>query len=282
MRNTGHRRAIIFIHLPKCGGTTLSRIIEWEYSPLRIFSVDPSFFRWSYYRLTKWSARRLAQIEVFKGHMPFGLHELLPQPATYITVLRDPVERVMSEYYFGLSYLVHPQHRMVKQLTLEEYVSRTSHDNIQTKLIAGIDRSYDFLAGGCDSGTLAKAKENLASHFSAIGLTERFDEFLALAKVLFGWQVRRYTHFNVTRSRFKPYRVPPEVKALITERYKYDVELYTFAERIFNEAVASNRAAVDEELRRVREAKELVPVDSIRYRAASAARKAICRVSSAL
>jgi len=27
---------IIFVHLPKCGGTTLNRLIEWEYSPTRV------------------------------------------------------------------------------------------------------------------------------------------------------------------------------------------------------------------------------------------------------
>ena len=40
--------------------------------------------------------------------MVFGLHEILPQPATYITVLRDPIDRVMSAFYFMRSYILHP------------------------------------------------------------------------------------------------------------------------------------------------------------------------------
>ena len=36
---------------------------------------------------------RLRKTRMFKGHMLFGLHEILPQPSTYITVLRDPVDR---------------------------------------------------------------------------------------------------------------------------------------------------------------------------------------------
>jgi hypothetical protein len=27
------RRALIFLHIPKTAGTTLNRIIEWQYSP---------------------------------------------------------------------------------------------------------------------------------------------------------------------------------------------------------------------------------------------------------
>src|SRR5438132_5483132 len=119
--------ALIYLHLPKCGGTTLSRIIEWEYPPMRIFSDDPSFFRWSFYKLCQWPRERLARMRVFKGHMPFGLHRRLPQPATYITVLRDPVERVISEYYFAKHYRLHPQHKRMRTLTIEDYVCTTPH-----------------------------------------------------------------------------------------------------------------------------------------------------------
>ena len=45
---------------------------------------------------------------MFKGHMTFGLHEVLPQTATYITVLRDPVDRVISAFYFMRNYKLHP------------------------------------------------------------------------------------------------------------------------------------------------------------------------------
>ena len=53
MNDSTPDRAIIFLHLPKCGGTTLNRIIEWEYPATRIFSVDPSYFRWSHRKLMR-------------------------------------------------------------------------------------------------------------------------------------------------------------------------------------------------------------------------------------
>jgi hypothetical protein len=174
---------LIYLHLPKCGGTTLNRLIEWEYSPLRIYSVDPSFFRWSWYRLLRWPERRLARLEVIKGHMPFGIHRRLPHPATYITVLREPVERVISEYYFALHYRLHPQHRAMQSLSLEQYAATTPHHNLQCKLLAGLPGPRDFLAGDCTEQTLETAKANLAGHFALAGLTERFDETLALLKV---------------------------------------------------------------------------------------------------
>src|SRR5579872_1559294 len=130
-------RSIIYLHLPKCGGTTFNRIIEWEYPPLQVFSVDPAFFRWSYRHLLQWPQERLARIKVFTGHMPFGLHRSLSQPATYITVLRDPIDRAISQYYFALTNRRQWSHRQAKNVTLEEYVQMT-YQNVQTKMLSGL------------------------------------------------------------------------------------------------------------------------------------------------
>ena len=67
--------ALIFLHMPKSAGTTLNRLIEWEYPLFEMYSVDPVFSRWSRARLWRLPQRRLQKFRVFKGHMPFGLHE---------------------------------------------------------------------------------------------------------------------------------------------------------------------------------------------------------------
>src|SRR6266702_6095851 len=73
--------AVIFLHVPKAAGSTLNRLIEWEYPLFEIYSIDPVFYRWSWAHLQRVSKKRLKRTRVFKGHMLFGLHEILPQPA---------------------------------------------------------------------------------------------------------------------------------------------------------------------------------------------------------
>jgi len=34
------RQALILLHIPKTARTTLNRIIEWQYSPLSMFTMD--------------------------------------------------------------------------------------------------------------------------------------------------------------------------------------------------------------------------------------------------
>jgi hypothetical protein len=274
--------ALIFLHLPKCAGTTLNRIIEWEYDPMRVFSIDPILFLWSYKKLNQWPAKRLGRMQVFKGHMPFGIHRRLPQPSTYITFLRDPVERVISAYYFARNYLLHPKHRWISKLSLEEYVCVSPNHNVQCKYISGQPFVGDHHAGDCDERTLALAKENLNNHFSLVGLTERFDEGLAILKILFGWEIAKYAKFNVTKSRLKKTSLPASTVKLIAERNQYDVALYEYAVPIFDATRAKYGDAVQQQIDLISQAKELKKLESFYYFAASAKRKAISRIHSAI
>src|SRR5205814_10512113 len=112
MAGANPAEALIFLHIPKSAGTTLNRLIEWEYPLFEMYSVDPVFFRWSRARLWHLSKRRLQGFRVFKGHMPFGPHERLPPPAAYITVVRGAVERVLSAFYFHSHYIFDPNYRL--------------------------------------------------------------------------------------------------------------------------------------------------------------------------
>jgi hypothetical protein len=275
-------KAVIFLHLPKCAGTTLNRIIEWEYNPMRVFSIDPIFFLWSYKKLNRWPAKRLAQMQVFKGHMPFGIHKRLPQPSTYITFLRDPVERVISAYYFARNYALHPNHRWMSKITLEEYVRTSPNHNVQCKYISGRPFVGNHHAGPCDEETLAMAKENLSRHFSLVGLTERFDEGLAILKILFDWEIAKYAKFNITKHRMKKATLPPSTVELIAERNQYDVALYEYAVPIFEQTRAKYGDEVQRQIDLISQAKELSKSESMCYFGASAARKAISRVHSAI
>jgi hypothetical protein len=280
--STTKDEALIFLHLPKCGGTTLNRIIEWEYDPWRVFSIDPVLFLWSYKKLNRWPAKRLARMQVFKGHMPFGIHERLPQEATYITFLRDPVERAVSAYYFAKNYVLHPLHSWVSKLTLEQYVQQSPNHNVQCKYLSGRRFVGDYHAGDCNPEMLEMAKQNLIQYFSLVGLTERFDECLAILKIIFGWEIAKYAKFNVTKSRLKKHSLPAATVDLISERNQFDVALYEYAIPIFDQTRAKYGEEVQRQLDLISQARELSQLQSMYYFGASAFRKAVSRVHSAL
>ncbi len=240
-------QALIFLHIPKTAGTTLNRIIERQYNPLSIFTLDPYRIRATAERFKTLSEERRRRIRVVRGHLYYGLHEFLPQGATYITMLREPVARFLSSYYFILRRPLHPLHWKLKKerLGVEEYLRLIPHrDNFQCRLVAGVENG-----ASCDDRLLEIAKENLVKSFNVVGICERFEESLMLIAKTFGWELPFYENRKV--SKIRPV-VEPRLVDLIGARNRLDVELYEFGKKLFAESLCKNEGAVREGLATLR------------------------------
>jgi hypothetical protein len=236
-------KALVFLHIPKTGGTTLNRIIEWQYNPLSIFTVDPHRIRATVERFKTFSETRRRRFRVVRGHLLYGVHEFLPQGATYITLLREPAARLLSSYRFILRRPLHPLHRKFKKerLGVEDLIRLTPHrQNLQCRFIAGVGT-----AGVCDERALDIAKKNLIRSFQVVGLCERFEESLSLMIRSFRWEVASYKNCKV--SKVHPV-VDPRLYDMIREHNRLDIELYDFAEKLFEENLRKKEPLIGEEL----------------------------------
>lgn len=279
MATTDPEEALIFLHIPKSAGTTVNRLIEGEYPLFQIFSVDPVFAKWSRRHLRSLPPERLKRFRVFKGHMPFGLHKKLPQPATYFAVFRDPINRVISAFYFGHTYLLHPNYWKFRRLKwqLEDFVRNSRRDNVQTKMVAGA--AYEK---PCTPEIFEQAKQNLLQHFSVVGLSERFEDSLALMKLRYGWKLEAYSSFNITRKRPRKRELPQATLDLIAEKNSFDIALYRLASELFQEALEQNAGGVKVVLQSLEAARIRDPLNARLFSLRAAARKAINRGYSAL
>jgi len=235
------REALIFLHIPKTAGTTLNRIIEWQYSPFEIFTMDPYRIRATAERFKQLPEKRRGRLRVVRGHLFYGIHEFLPQGATYFTMLRDPVARVLSAYYFVLRRPLNPLHRRVKKerLGVEDCLRLfPERHNLQSRFIAGI---RDAAIG--DERLLKIAKENLANSFRVVGISERFEESLVLMSKTFGWEIPFYESKKVAKTRPM---VEPKLADLIREHNRLDAELYEFGTKLFEQSLRENEEAVRE------------------------------------
>ncbi|TPE68339.1 sulfotransferase family protein [Halalkalibacterium halodurans] len=221
MDNRNHSaNVLIHLHMPKTGGTTLKKIIKRNYDSRK--SVDvyeehhklPGIFK----GLSK------QNIECVQGHLPFGVHEYFNRPTTYITMLRDPVDRVISEYYFIRNIEWHNLHESVMKMSLEEYQGLPKNRNLQTRYILG---------GQLTSVTeVNRAKNILKNHFAVVGLTEKFDTSLFLMKEMFNWKQVAYQKYNVTKKRRSKEEISPKLLEKIAKNNEADLELYAFAKEL--------------------------------------------------
>lgn len=264
--STAQDKVLIFLHIPKAAGTTLHKIIERQFGPEVTFSLSGTDAPTSIKEFIGLSEAKRQHIKVLKGHMPYGLHRYLCRPATYITMLRDPIDRIISHYYFVLSSPGHYLHTEVtsRNMSLTDFVMSgisTELTNDQTRLISGVERINTRLLDGTERRTLRAsqeiitaeilgiAKKNLRDHFVAFGLSSRFDESLLLFKRLLGWRNIYYVRHNVTKNRPGKGQVSREVKELIAKKNEMDLELYDFARQKFEGMIKEQSAGFKNELR---------------------------------
>jgi hypothetical protein len=95
------QRALIFLHIPKTAGTTLNRIIEWQYNPLSIFTIDPYGIRATAERLHELPEERRRRLRMVRGHC-YMARTNSPKAQPYNTMLRDPVKRFSPTISFSV------------------------------------------------------------------------------------------------------------------------------------------------------------------------------------
>lgn len=231
----GRRRAIIFVHIPKAAGTTLNKILAHQYGLNRVFALKEGIEGRSLRDFQELPEAQRRKLKVVRGHFNFGLHDLLPQSSTYITLLRNPVDRALSHYYYVLKFPTHYLHAQIagQQMSLKDYITSELSielDNHQARMVAGGEAAL-VPFGQCSTQVLEVAKQHLQEQFAVVGTVERFDETLVLLKEVFGWATPFYTKANVTQNRPKRRSLSAEELDLITSRNQIDLELYDYANR---------------------------------------------------
>ena len=173
---------VVFVHLPKCGGTSLH---EWLTESLEPGVLSPERNRMP----AELPPERIAELHrhrVFSGH--FDVIDLthLPAPQRRFTVLRDPVDRLVSLYDFWRAHdpafveehdLAGP--RFALAVTFEEFVSSPDPsvvhdiDNSMVRTFTGSIRTSEPISDR--EAELERAIAVLAG-FDHVGHVRRLDD----------------------------------------------------------------------------------------------------------
>lgn len=213
-----------FLHVPKTGGTAVLSRLREATANLKLLEVYDYEGAFTPDQLRVLSPRSLQKFDLIYGHFDYGMHVICENPHRYLTILRDPFDFVVSQYFFPKYVLREPLH--TNQRSIFDFLrNNPGHlDNSFCRILCG-DIPFDQPLTHADYD---RALANMDRDFAFVGMRERLPESMAQISGLLGVNlVNGLRGENITPA--TPERANLDMRALraaTEDRLQYDLMLY--------------------------------------------------------
>jgi len=209
---------LLSMHIPKTAGTSFFLILQQAYGKNGVMRMDyrPAFDRFIV-RSKPYNSETLPdEIRVLHGHLNYKIISKyldLNENVKIITWIRNPVERVISDYYYMLERLK------------DSFVVDPLHPNILGRMTKSL---LEFAQVNYEQNKISKYLKGMnLNNFYFVGIVESFDEDMKELSKQLHWQEMKAIRQNITRK--KPSSVSAEVYEAIKSMNHKDWEIYQLA-----------------------------------------------------
>jgi hypothetical protein len=179
------RPQIVFIHLPKTGGMSLHAAIAGALSPSATLRIGDERELAAFLAMGR---EEVARRSFVSGHVGFDEAAARARGgARFITLLRDPVARLLSAFNYMATWPGHPLYAEMRGRTFGEFV-----------LSSGEALSGEACRQLTGVPTAAEAIRVLDSCYAAAATTGRLEDLAALASAWLGLPLPPIPRENVT------------------------------------------------------------------------------------
>jgi len=209
---------IISVHLRKCAGTTFRTQLQSAFQDRVLFDYgDEIGSSWpssivkraaSEKKIINYSDILVSHYNLIHGHFYKSKYDFIKVEKKYITFLRHPVQRVLSNYFY-----------------LKRNISRSNPDSLIVNKLGFSLEEYIRDPDSCNLQAQYLESTNL-DEFDFVGIVERYDESIQKLSANLGVYFERANAANVNPKKQGDYKLESDIKKLILKYNHIDYELY--------------------------------------------------------
>ncbi|MGI4746617.1 MAG: sulfotransferase domain-containing protein [Janthinobacterium lividum] len=250
---------LVFMHILKCGGTTLHTMLASQFPPELICPERHD-------TLGDWTINELSAYELFSGHYDLAWCRSIPGDVRMVTLLREPKARLLSLYYFWKSHRPHPDRDvydlmlLARDCSAEEFFDHpvvAMHTIIRNGISGQLTRMTNRPKLDIEDPVMADPDAVLAGSwealrsFASFGIMERFEESRILLNRMLGLSMQPIEPLQVlehlvrTNDQLVPVSVTPvspHLDQLLDRLTTIDRPLYARAVTLFDQRVRNTGA----------------------------------------
>ncbi len=215
-RENNITNSIYFMHIPKCGGTTIDQIFLKLALVLQTFN----FKRFRYIDCTKYKIESNSSFlpGFLSGHLDYNFSSNLKNVFT-CSIVREPIDRIISHYKFN-AYKLNKNPNQYTFLEFLENEKKLNRDNLVTRHFAGLLCKKKII----DENDKKFAIKN-TNLFNRVNVFENWDYFVSDILSSFNFPSVFYSKFQETNKSFAFTPTKYDLE-LIKKYYEHDFDLY--------------------------------------------------------
>jgi len=246
---------VCFLHIPRTSGTTFIAILD------SFFDHNSIYPKQLWHELLNEGTKDFSKYKFFRGHFGYGIYHILDKKPLYLTMLRNPVERLISaiEYRIRdpdprfilsnkfqgrniLEILNNPNQKYFPNLqtyhiglepNLYSYIDPSDPDSINYLRFSKVLRKE---AKKKSDDEIIKLAKNRLEEFPFVGIQEKMKESLFLLYYTFGWKPILTTwRLNISPKRPHSEDLSPEIIDHLSKFSNLDFELHEYGKKLFEE-----------------------------------------------